>query len=58
MGHKTTAMTERYAHATDEGKRKAVEAAQSAKRSRILQIDCHKFATIDGDDVAVKAVND
>jgi len=30
MGHKTTAMTERYAHATDEGKRRAVEAIQSA----------------------------
>lgn len=26
MGHSSTAMTERYAHATDEGKRRAVEA--------------------------------
>ncbi|HJZ69742.1 MAG TPA: hypothetical protein VKF81_16570 [Blastocatellia bacterium] len=32
MGHKTTAMTERYAHATDEGKRRAVEAVQSVQR--------------------------
>lgn len=32
MGHKTTTMTERYAHATDEGKRRAVEAIQSGSR--------------------------
>lgn len=32
MGHKSTAMTERYAHATDEGKRRAVEAIQSVSR--------------------------
>lgn len=53
MGHKTTAMTERYAHATDEGKRRAVEAVQSASSSSRLEIDCHKFATIDeGKEVA------
>ena len=28
MGHKTTTMTERYAHATDEGRRRAVEAIE------------------------------
>jgi integrase len=33
MGHKTTTMTERYAHATDEGKRRAVEAIQSGSRA-------------------------
>jgi integrase len=45
MGHKSTAMTERYAHATDEGKRRAVEALQPASRLGDLQTDCHKFAT-------------
>jgi integrase len=45
MGHKSTAMTERYAHATDEGKRRAVEALQPASSRGEVQIDCHKFAT-------------
>jgi hypothetical protein len=58
MGHKSTAMTERYAHATDEGKRRAVEAVVSAQRPTVLEINCHKFATIAGDDVESKAVND
>src|SRR5262245_49757989 len=58
MGHKTAAMTERYGHATHEGRRKAVEAVQSAARSNVLEIDCHKFATINHDDVGVKVVND
>ena len=47
MGHKTTAMTERFAHATDEGKRRAVEAVQSAVSSIPAESDCHKFATIE-----------
>jgi len=51
-------MTERYAHATDEGKRKAVEAVQSSQRARVLEIDCHKFATIPGDEVESRVVND
>ncbi|MGH9825804.1 MAG: tyrosine-type recombinase/integrase, partial [Blastocatellia bacterium] len=45
MGHKSTAMTERYAHATDEGKRKAVEALQPARGGK-TEKDCHNFATI------------
>lgn len=49
MGHKSTAMTERYAHATDEGKRKAVEALQAASRAGQPEKDCHKFATIGGE---------
>jgi len=47
MGHKTTAMTERYAHATDEGKRRAVEAVQSAVSSIPPESDCHSFATVE-----------
>ena len=50
MGHRTTAMTERYAHATDEGKRKAVEALQSGPRQGRAESDCHNFATIDEDE--------
>lgn len=37
MGHKSTAMTERYAHATDEGKRRAVEAVQKAIVTNLSQ---------------------
>jgi integrase len=33
MGHKSIAMTERYAHATNEGKRRAVEAVQAGPRA-------------------------
>ena len=35
MGHKSTTMTERYAHATNEGKRRAVEAVLKPKHSSI-----------------------
>lgn len=51
MGHHSTTMTERYAHATDEGKRKAVEAVQAASRGNNVQSDCHKFATKDPEQV-------
>jgi integrase len=57
MGHKTTAMTERYAHATNEGKRKAVEAVQSVPRSTRLENDCHKFATEVDDEQIRKSVS-
>jgi integrase len=57
MGHKTTAMTERYAHATDEGKRRAVEAVQSASRSNQAEKNCHKFATIEDDEQVSKSVS-
>jgi integrase len=35
MGHKSTQTTERYAHATDEGKRRAVEAAERKPQTRV-----------------------
>ena len=35
MGHKSTTMTERYAHATNEGKRRAVEAVMKPKHNSI-----------------------
>jgi len=41
MGHKSTQTTERYAHATDEGKRRAVEAVQ-AKSPGIVTILSHR----------------
>lgn len=57
MGHKTTAMTERYAHATDEGKRRAVEAIQSVSPPYGLKSDCHSFATDDEDERVLESVS-
>ena len=57
MGHKTTAMTERYAHATDEGKRRAVKAVQSAVSSIPPESDCHKFATIEEGEPFLESVS-
>ena len=57
-GHKTTLMTERYAHATDEGKRKAVEATQLESNSKGSEKNCHKFATISDRKAGRKVVND
>jgi hypothetical protein len=57
MGHKTTAMTERYAHATDEGKRRAVEAVQCAVSSIPIESDCHKFATVEEDERVLESVS-
>jgi integrase len=37
MGHKSISMTERYAHATNEGKRRAVEAVQKAIVTNLSQ---------------------
>jgi integrase len=56
MGHKSTTMAERYAHATDEGKRKAVEALQATSRAGQLENNCHKFATI-GDEQEERVVD-
>lgn len=44
MGHKSTTMTERYAHATDEGKRRAVEAIQSGSRAIVTKLSQRKVA--------------
>ena len=57
MGHKTTAMTERYAHATDEGKRRAVEAVQSTVSSIPPVSDCHKFATVEVGEPILESVS-
>lgn len=37
MSHKSTTVTERYAHATDEGKRRAIEAVQKAIVTNLSQ---------------------
>ena len=50
-------MTERYAHATNEGKRKAVEAVQSVPRSTRFENDYHKFATEVDDEQIRKSVS-
>ena len=41
MGHSSIAMTERYAHATDEGKRRVVEAA-GLKRAVVVKMASKK----------------
>lgn len=41
MGHSSIAMTERYAHATDEGKRRVVEAA-GLRRSVVVKMASKK----------------
>jgi integrase len=46
MGHKTTAMTERYAHATDEGKRKAVEAVASRHLTVVKSLSKRRAANV------------
>jgi integrase len=38
MGHKSIAMTERYAHATNEGKRRAVEAIQLGSKTIVTNL--------------------
>jgi hypothetical protein len=57
LGHKTTTMTERYAHATDEGKRRAVEAIQSASPPYGLESDCHSFVTVDDEERVPESVS-
>jgi integrase len=44
MGHKSTAMTERYAHATDEGKRRVVEAVEGKHLSIVKSLSKRRAA--------------
>ena len=58
MGHKTTAMDERYAHATDGQKKKRWKSLKLRARSMRSEKDCHKFAIISEERSVAKVVND
>ena len=45
MGHKSIQTTERYAHATDEGKRRAVEAIHNQSKRIVTELSQRKVAS-------------
>ena len=44
MGHRSIQTTERYAHATDEGKRRAVEAIHTQSKKIVTKLSERKAA--------------